>query len=101
MPATPEPTPPERNPNYVRRMDAKVQKVFPAGAEPAWIVLDRTAFYAEGGGQPSDVGRLTWDGGEARVTHVSKKGAVKHVLEGETPPEGAVVHGEIDWERRY
>lgn len=103
MPATPEPTPPERNPNYVRAMDAKVQKAHaPAGAgEPAWIVLDRTAFYAEGGGQPSDLGRLTWDGGEARVTHVSKKGAVKHVLEGEVPPEGAVVHGEVDWDRRY
>lgn len=102
MPATPEPTPPGRNPNYVRRMDAKVQKAAPpSGNDPAWIVLDRTAFYAEGGGQPSDVGRLVWDGGEARVVHVSKKGAVKHALEGEVPPEGAVVHGEVDWDRRY
>jgi len=84
------------NPNYVRRFDAKVQKTL-----EDWILLDRTAFYAEGGGQPSDVGLLTWDGGEARVKHVSKKGAVKHVVEGELPPAGATVDGEIDWELRH
>lgn len=85
----------EGNPNYVRRFDAKVQKTL-----EDWVLLDRTAFYAEGGGQPSDVGVLTWDGGEARVKHVSKKGAVKHVLDGPLPPAGASVHGEIDWELR-
>lgn len=84
------------NPNYVRRFEARVQK-----ALDDWLLLDRTAFYAEGGGQPSDVGRLTWDGGEAFVKHVSKKGVVKHVLEGETPPAGAVVQGEIDWDLRH
>lgn len=97
------------NPNYVRRFDAKVQKTL-----EDWVLLDRTAFYAEGGGQPSDVGLLTWDGGEAkvlgadapagtlsaRVKHVSKKGAVKHVIEGPAPPAGAIVHGEVDWELR-
>lgn len=84
------------NPNYVRTFDAKVQK-----ALEDWILLDRTAFYAEGGGQPSDVGRLTWDGGEAQVKHVSKRGAVKHTLQGELPPAGAQVHGEIDWTLRH
>lgn len=86
----------EGNPNYTREFDAKVQKTL-----EDWILLDRTAFYAEGGGQPSDVGRITWDGGEARVKHVSKKGAVKHVVEGALPPAGATVHGEIDWELRH
>lgn len=85
----------EGNPNYVRAFDATVQKSL-----EDWIVLDRTAFYAEGGGQPSDEGVLTWDGGEARVLHVSKKGAVKHVLEGDKPPQGARVHGEVDWTLR-
>jgi len=84
------------NPNYVRRMDARVLK-----ALDDWVMLDRTAFYAEGGGQPSDVGKLSWDGGEARVKHVSKRGAVKHVLEGDVPPQGAQVHGEIDWALRH
>jgi len=88
--------PPSENPNYVRAFDAKVQKTL-----EDWILLDRTAFYAEGGGQPSDIGRLTWDGGETLVKHVSKKGAVKHVVEGALPPVGANVHGEIDWDLRH
>ncbi|HVM45159.1 MAG TPA: alanyl-tRNA editing protein [Candidatus Thermoplasmatota archaeon] len=86
----------EENPNYVRRFEAKVQKTL-----EDWVLLDRTAFYAEGGGQPSDVGVLSWDGGEARVKHVSKKGALKHVVEGPLPPAGAQVRGEIDWELRH
>lgn len=84
------------NPNYVRSFDAQVQKTL-----EDWVLLDRTAFYAEGGGQPSDVGLLTWDGGEARVKHVSKRGAVKHVIEGDTPPAGTTVHGEVDWDLRH
>lgn len=86
----------EGNPNYVRSFDARVQK-----AMEDWLLLDRTAFYAEGGGQPSDMGRLTWEGGEARVKHVSKRGAVKHQVEGELPAAGTVVHGEIDWDLRH
>jgi len=96
MPATDGAKGAAGNPNYVRSFDARVQKTL-----DDWALLDRTAFYAEGGGQPSDVGLLTWDGGEARVKHVSKKGAVKHVLEGDLPPVGAVVHGEVDWALRY
>ena len=84
------------NPNYVASFDATVQKTL-----EDWILLDRTAFYAEGGGQPSDIGTLTWDGGEAKVKHVSKKGAVKHVVEGALPPQGARVHCEIDWALRH
>lgn len=96
MPASDGASGPEGNPNYVRRFDARVQKTL-----EDWVLLDRTAFYAEGGGQPSDAGVLTWDGGEARVRHVSKKGAVKHVIDGDVPPVGAVVHGEVDWALRY
>lgn len=96
MPAADGASGPDGNPNYVRRFDAKVQKTL-----DDWVLLDRTAFYAEGGGQPSDVGRIVWDGGEARVAHVSKKGAVKHVVEGPLPPQGATVRGEIDWDLRH
>jgi misacylated tRNA(Ala) deacylase len=66
------------------------------------LVLDRTAFYPTGGGQPHDQGTLTWDGGSAKVVEVRKAGAqVVHRVEGEPPPAGTRVHGEIDWERRY
>ncbi len=84
------------NPNYVRSFDARVLKTM-----EDWLLLDRTAFYAEGGGQPSDIGVLTWDGGESRVKHVSKRGAVKHQVDGPLPPAGTVIHGEIDWQLRF
>lgn len=66
------------------------------------VVLDATAFYPGGGGQPHDTGRLAWDGGEAVVTKLRRDGdAVWHVLDGPLPPTGARVQGTVDWERRY
>ena len=83
---------------YLRSFDARVVEVTPEGA----VVLDRTAFYPTGGGQPHDLGRLTWDGGSATVVEVRKQGdLVLHRLEGEPPTQGTPVHGEVDWERRY
>ncbi|HVL88165.1 MAG TPA: alanyl-tRNA editing protein [Candidatus Thermoplasmatota archaeon] len=81
---------------YAREFRARVTK-----ALDDWVRLDVTAFHPEGGGQPSDVGELRWAGGSARVKYVSQKGVVKHVLEGDRPPEGAEVTGLIDWENRY
>jgi misacylated tRNA(Ala) deacylase len=64
----------------------------------AAVVLDRTAFYPTGGGQPHDTGML---GGTA-VTGVGKEGdAVWHTLIGPAPDVGTTVDGEIDWERRH
>lgn len=72
---------------------------------PEGIELDRTVFYARSGGQPGDVGVLRWDGGETVIADTVKgEGeAVLHIpAPGATlPPVGAVVEGEIDWERRY
>jgi misacylated tRNA(Ala) deacylase len=66
------------------------------------VVLDRTAFYVTGGGQPHDTGTLTWDGGSARVVAVRKAdGEVVHVLDGAVPDPGTAVHGEIAWDRRH
>jgi len=69
------------------------------------VILDRTVFYAMGGGQPGDTGVLRWDGGEARVidTRYGDRGAIRHVLaeNAELPPEGAYVTAKIDWDRRY
>jgi misacylated tRNA(Ala) deacylase len=83
---------------YVQTFDARVEEVTPDGG----VILDRTALYPTGGGQPHDLGTLTWRGGSARVTEVRKDGArVVHRIEGPPPPVGSAVHGEIDWERRY
>jgi misacylated tRNA(Ala) deacylase len=66
------------------------------------VDLDRTAFYPTGGGQPHDTGVLGWDGRSARVVEVRKDGdATWHRLEGDLPPAGATVHGELDWDRRH
>jgi misacylated tRNA(Ala) deacylase len=70
------------------------------------VVLDRTVFYARGGGQPGDTGAFRWEGAEATIadTVTSREtGDVLHVLaEGALPPPiGAAVLAEIDWERRY
>jgi alanyl-tRNA synthetase len=62
------------------------------------IVLDRTAFYPTGGGQPSDTGTL--DG--ARVVECIDDGdkGVLHVVQGAAPRRDAIVHGRVDWSRR-
>jgi misacylated tRNA(Ala) deacylase len=71
---------------------------------PEYIVLDGTYFYPEGGGQPADHGKLSWDGGKATVTNVRKShGDVRHEIEdvsGPLPEPGTTVEGEIDTERR-
>jgi misacylated tRNA(Ala) deacylase len=79
---------------YVKGFEARVLDVTPGG-----VVLDRTAFFPGGGGQPHDVGTLKWEGRESRVTAM-KRGPI-HVLEGESPSVGAIVQGEVDWERRH
>jgi len=70
----------------------------------ASIVLDGTYFYPEGGGQPADRGRLSWEGGHASVEDVQKKGGdVHHVLgmiDGPLPEVGEPVEGQIDEDRR-
>ncbi len=82
---------------YVKEFDAVV-----ANVRDGALVLDRTAFYATGGGQPHDTGTLTWGGGECRVAEVKKQGPdVLHTIDGEAPAVGTRVHGAIDWERRY
>jgi misacylated tRNA(Ala) deacylase len=83
---------------YVRAFDAMVAEVTPEGG----VVLDRTAFYPTGGGQPHDLGTLRWEGGSTEVVEVRKSGAqVVHRVEGQSPAPGTAVHGEINWDRRY
>jgi misacylated tRNA(Ala) deacylase len=66
------------------------------------VVLDRTVFYARGGGQPGDTGVLRFAGGEVRVADTVKRaGDVLHVVEGAAPAVGTPVRAEIDWDRRH
>jgi alanyl-tRNA synthetase len=62
------------------------------------IVLNRTAFYPTGGGQPSDTGTLNG----MRVVECIDDGdrGVLHVVQGVTPARDAIVHGRVDWLRR-
>lgn len=86
---------------YLKEFDAKVTGV---EAETRAIVLDQSAFYPGGGGQPCDFGTLTVAGVEYPVTKVKKQGEdVLHFLGGEValPVVGAQAHGSLDWERRY
>lgn len=82
--------------NYIREFDATVVK---CGDD--YVVLDRSAFYPEGGGQPSDTGTLQWRETRVDVEKVTKKGIIKHIISGEKPAEGEKVHGTIDWDMRY
>lgn len=66
------------------------------------VVLDRTAFYPTGGGQPHDTGWLRTTAGEIEVVDVSGRDEIAHTLAAE--PEvatGADVIGILDWDRRY
>ncbi|WP_456321855.1 alanine--tRNA ligase [Palaeococcus sp. (in: euryarchaeotes)] len=76
----------------MKEFDAKVLKIL-----GEWVVLDQTAFYPEGGGQPCDLGTL--DG--IKILDVQKIGKViLHKVERMEFREGQRVHGKIDWERR-
>lgn len=89
-----------REDSYLRKCDATVSEIRDNG-----VVLDRTVFYPTGGGQPGDTGALSWDGGNAIVvdTRYGEGGAIVHLLEegSAVPGPGTVVHGVLDWERRY
>ncbi len=81
---------------YLREFEAMVAGV---DHEARRIALNRTAFYATGGGQPHDTGILAG----LSVTEVRKQGDdIWHTVgEGVLPEVGATVTGQLDWERRH
>jgi len=82
---------------YIKEFEARVQRV----AENKYVVLDQTAFYPEGGGQPADLGFLKFDSTQAEVVGVQKIGnVIVHVVKGNVPREGVKVTGHIGWNRR-
>lgn len=92
-----------RDDAYLERCEARVTAIDESG-----IRLDRTVFYARGGGQPGDSGRLlTTDGRTIAIADTHKAGDtgddILHLpaQTGHGLAVGDTVIAEIDWERRY
>jgi misacylated tRNA(Ala) deacylase len=87
----------EMSDQTVRGWDASVLAAGPDG-----IVLDRSAFYPGGGGQPPDEGVLLWGGVQTRIAG-ARKGDDLYLIPADgdpLPPEGTAVRGALDDERR-
>ena len=75
-----------------REFDAKVLKSF-----ENFVVLDRTAFYARGGGQEPDHGKI----GDCEIVDITKHGnVVVHKIKGDMPKDGEIVSCVVDAKRR-
>ena len=82
----------------LREWDATVLASGPDG-----IVLDRSAFYPGGGGQPPDTGVLLWNGVQTRIAGARKTADDVYLLpvdDEPIPPPGTAVRGALDDERR-
>lgn len=81
---------------YLQSFSAKVQSQREDELGNWFVVLDQTAFYPTGGGQPNDTGTLN----DIRVVNVEEKdGEIRHYIE--RPMQDSEVFGVIDWERRF
>ena len=84
---------------YTKEFEAKVQKII----NETYVVLDRTCFYPEGGGQPADQGWINFGDAKVAVVDTQKIGKViVHKINVPAPfKEGATVKGILDWDKRY
>ena len=86
---------------YLREVEGWVIGHTPEGG----IVVDRTVFYATGGGQPGDSGWIAWEGGRLAVaTAVKAEDGIVALVPAEPlalPPVGAPLLQRIDWDRRH
>lgn len=85
--------------SYLAHAEGRVLEVLEGG-----LFLDRTVFYARGGGQPGDIGLIRWDGGEVEVIDtIRREGKPFHVVAEDAvlPDPGTPVEGVIEWDRRY
>jgi alanyl-tRNA synthetase len=93
-----------QNDVYVKEWDARIMDVLTVNRKPygeCWqVILDRSAFFPEGGGQSCDLGKI----GSLEVIDVQEDGekVLHFVKPGEEIPEvGSSVHCTIDWDRRF
>ena len=81
---------------YLQEFPAAILRKTPLGDGRFAVILDCTAFYPEGGGQPCDTGTLN----ELPVLNVqTKDGEIVHTVDGD--PGDGPVNGKIDWQRRF
>ncbi|MFX0012892.1 MAG: alanyl-tRNA editing protein AlaXM [Candidatus Hermodarchaeota archaeon] len=84
--------------SYLKQWDAKVVSV----KDDKYIVLDKTAFYPKGGGQPWDEGYIVKNGERFSIVYVGKfSGEISHEVDKPGLKEGDTVSCELDWDRRY
>jgi misacylated tRNA(Ala) deacylase len=98
-----------RDDSYLKQCEARVVAV----TEQGGIVLDRTVFYANSGGQPGDTGTLiTADGTRIAIDNAvytdAAKSEIAHILAKDSPAPGSPalkvgdrVSAAIDWDKRY
>jgi misacylated tRNA(Ala) deacylase len=88
--------------SYLKDFTATITSI---DADNRIIVLDRTAFYPGGGGQPADKGTIVGAGEvEFPISRVQKNGdSIAHALGGDAPlpAVGETIRGLVDWEHRY
>jgi misacylated tRNA(Ala) deacylase len=76
-----------------------------AQTDEGGVILDRTIFYARGGGQPGDSGTLDWEGGRIAIaTTIKGDGGAIILVPAEPcilPPVGAETEHRLDWHLRY
>src|SRR3989344_34185 len=83
--------------HYLKEFEATVTKV-----EGNFIILDKTLFYPNSGGQPHDTGKLIKDNQVFNVIFVKKLSQdISHEVDKPGLKQGDKVKGVIDWERRY
>lgn len=83
---------------YLKQFEATIQEV----QDEKLIILDKTCFYPQGGGQPPDVGILIHNGETYTVAHVGKKdGNIIHEVAKHGLKKGDKIKGEINWNKRY
>ncbi|MBR9649723.1 alanyl-tRNA editing protein [Thalassovita aquimarina] len=86
---------------YMRSAKGVVTGHTPEGG----IVLDQSIFYAKGGGQPGDSGKISWPGGEMTIATTVKGDGDDIVLvpaePGAMPAPGTEVEQQLDWDRRH
>jgi misacylated tRNA(Ala) deacylase len=87
--------------SYLKEFTSNVQEI---DVEKHAISLDQTAFYPGGGGQPNDLGTLTFDNKTIEVIGMKKTGdEVWHFIDQNAtlPQPGTPITGKLNWERRY
>jgi len=84
--------------SYLKEFEATVVSI----KNDKFVVLDQTAFYAQGGGQPCDTGILKLNDEEFKVVFVGKfEGEISHEVDKAGLNVGDKVKGIIDWNKRY